>query len=788
MITKIFFSRTLFFSVLIGICCTSCITKTEHVTINYNDYVNPFIGTDAHGHTFPGATLPGGMVQLSPDTGVEGWDWCSGYHYSDSSMMGFSHLHRSGMGAGDWGDILLMPTVGDLKVVPGSKDNPDEGYRSRFSHDEETASPGYYSVKLKDYAVKAELTVTERAGFHRYTFPESESAHIIVDAGHGILGTGSDYRRGSEVKIVSDTEIKGYRTSDGHVKNKEVYFYAEFSKPFQLTGTWKDDKIKPGSFEDSGKYVGAYVHYTTYENEPIMVKVGISYISTEQARLNLENEIPGWNFDEVKENAAAKWNNALSKIEVQLPEEYPPEIHQRKMTSFYTALYHALLFPATFSDVNGKYMGLDNQIHKENDIGDDFTYLSDFSLWDTFRAQMPLLTLIEPQRNLNSIRTMVAQYEQGGWLPTPQQFGNSYTNDMIGDHPVAAILDAFKKGINNFDAEKAYEAVKKNAMEIPPADHPSRGRVALEYYKEYGYIPYNKERQSVSRTLEYAYNDWCVAQFAEALGKTNDHEYFLNRAASYKNVIDTSTGFARPKDDKGNWLSPFDPTFVGEWWERHYTEANAWQYTWFVPHDVQGLIEMLGGRNQFLVKLDSLFTVDEEVREAPPDVTGLIGQYAHGNEPSHHITYLYSYAGMPWKTQRWVRYVMDKMYHDGPDGYCGNEDMGQMGAWYVMSAMGFYPVAPGQNVYVIGSPIFSRVVLHLDENYYNSDKLIIETTGNSPTNKYIQSATLNGEDLDRPWFSHDAVKEGATLNFQMGPTPEKTWGSRPVDAPPSMVK
>ena len=758
-----------------------CQTKKETEIVQYTDFVNPMVGTDYHGHTFPGAALPGGMVQLSPDTGVEGWDWSSGYHYSDLSLMGFSHLHRSGMGAGDWGDVLLMPTTGGLKVIPGSKENPDVGYRSRFSHEEETASPGYYSVKLKDYAVKAELTLTERAGFHRYTFPKSEAAHIIIDAGHGIR---ESYRIGSEVEIISDTEIQGHRASQGFVKHKDVFFCAKFSKPFQASGTWSEDIIKPGSKEDSGVYTGAYVDYTTSEGETIEVKVGISYTNIEQARLNLETEIQGWNFEEIKENATAKWNKALSLIEVQLPEENTPEFNQEKMTIFYTALYHALLFPATFSDVDGKYMGLDNQVHTAN----GFTYLSDFSLWDTHRAQMPLLTLIDPQRSLNSIKTMLAQYDQGGWLPTPQQFGNSYTNDMIGDHPVSVIVDAYLKGINDFDAEKAYEAVKKNAMETPPADHRSKGRVGLEYYLKYGYIPYNKMRESVSRTLEYAYNDWCVAQFARALGKTEDYKYFLKRTASYKNVIDTSIGFARPKDDQGNWLVPFNPTFVGHGSERHYTEANAWQYTWFVPHDVQGLIELEGGRDKFLAKLDSLFTISSEIQETGADVTGLIGQYAHGNEPSHHTLYLFNYAGMSWKTQYMARKVMDEMYHDGPDGLCGNEDMGQMSAWYVLSAMGFYPVAPGQNVYVIGSPAFSKVVLHLDENYYNTNKLVIEATGNSPANKYIQSATLNGEVLNRPWFSHDDIKNGATLTFQMGAEPNKTWGSRPEDAPPSMTE
>ncbi|QGY47020.1 glycoside hydrolase family 92 protein [Maribellus comscasis] len=763
-------------AIVANLTVTSCF-KTE--SPDYADYVDPMIGTDFHGHTFPGAALPGGMVQLSPDTGTEDWDWCSGYHYSDISLMGFSHLHRSGMGAGDWGDVLLMPTTGEVKVIPGSKENPDEGYRSRFSHEEETTSAGYYSVLLKDYAVKAELTVSTRAGFHRYTFPKSDAAHIIIDAGHGIR---ERYRQGSEIKIVSDTEIVGHRSSHGFVKHKNVYFCARFSKPFKASGTWNEENIKPDSAEDEGKYIGAFVDYETTENETIEVKVGISYTSIEQARLNLDTEIPGWNFDEIKKRASQTWNAALGKIEIETPEANDKTYNQNKKTTFYTALYHSLLFPATFSDVDGKYIGLDGQVH----TAEDFTYLSDFSLWDTHRAEMPLLTLVEPQRNVNAIRTMLAQFEQGGWLPTPQQFGNSYTNDMIGDHPVAAIADAFQKGIAGFDAEEAYKAVRKNAMETPPAEHRSRGRIGLNDYLEKGYLPYDKVRESVSRTLEYAYNDWCVAQLAKALGKEDDYKLFMQRAANYKNVLDPETGLARPKDSEGNWLAPFNPTFVGHGDERHYTEANAWQYTWFVPHDVQGLIDFEGGRKNFISKLDTLFTMSSEVQETVSDVTGLIGQYAHGNEPSHHTLYLYDYAGAPWKTQELARKVMEELYHSGPDGLCGNEDMGQMSAWYVLSSMGFYPVAPGQNVYVIGSPEFSKVTVHLDEDYYNSPEFTIKIVNNSKDNCYIQKALFNDNPLNKTWFKHEDIKDGGTLVFQMGPEPNKSWGANPGDAPPSI--
>jgi predicted alpha-1,2-mannosidase len=759
---------------MIAILCGSGSIKKRPV-----DYVNPFVGTDYHGHTFPGASLPAGLVQLGPDTDIRGWDWCSGYHYSDSSMMGFSHLHRSGMGAGDWGDILIMPTTGDLKVIPGTKSNPREGYRSRFSHKGEKASPGYYSVNLNDYNIKAELTVTKRAGFHKYTFPKSELSHILIDLKHGI----GDSCTGSMVKIIGNTGIEGSRSSTGFVKKQNVYFCAQFSKPFSSFGTWKEKNINIGSREETGSRIGAFVNYNTSKDETIEVKVGISYTSIEQARLNLNTEIPGWQFNLVREDAELIWNKELSKINAEFDPKINETYREQKLITFYTALYHSLLFPAIFSDTDGKYMGLDDQVHSAK----DFTYHSDFSLWDTFRAEMPLLTLIQPERNRDVIRTMIAQYEQGGWMPTPQQFGNSYTNDMIGDHPVAAILDAYMKGIRDFDLEKAYEAVRKNAMETPVGQR-SRGRVGLNDYLKFGYLPYDKVRESVSRTLEYAYNDWCVAQLAKFLNKTDDYEMFMKRALNYRNIIDTSTGFARPKDSMGKWLAPFDPTFIGQGRERHFTEANAWQYTWFVPHDVQGLINLEGGREKFVKKLDTLFTTSSVIRSTVSDATGLIGQYAHGNEPSHHTIYLYDYAGAPWKAQRLVRNVIDSLYNSGPAGLCGNEDMGQMSAWYVFSAMGFYPVAPGQNIYAIGSPLFSKVTIHLDKAFNKAGEFVIEARNNSGRNKYIQSATLNGKPLNKPWFDHSEIRNGGTLIFLMGPDPDKEWGSSPEAAPPSMSR
>jgi predicted alpha-1,2-mannosidase len=741
------------------------------------DYVNPLIGTDFHGHTFPGASLPGGLVQLGPDTDTEGWDWCSGYHYSDSSIMGFSHLHRSGMGAGDWGDVMIMPTTGKLKIHPGSKSVPGEGYRSRFSHKEEVASPGYYSVKLKDYNIKAELTVTPRAGYQKYTFPESDSSHILIDLNHGIHDSCTD----AGVKIVSDNEIEGYRSSTGFVDDHKVYFCAKFSKPFSSCGTWKGSDINPGSKGESGNMIGAYVNYVTHSGESVEVRVGISYTSIDQARLNLNKEIPDWQFNKVRDEAARIWDKELNKIKAEFDGNIDEKYRNERLVTFYTALYHSLLFPAAYGDVDGKYLGLDDQIHTAK----DFTYSSDFSIWDTFRAEMPLFTLIQPQRSSNAINTMISQYVQGGWMPTPQQFGNSYTNDMIGDHPVVVILDAYMKGIRDFDTEKAWEGVKKNATETP-SGHRSRGRVGLDYYLKYGYLPYDKINQSVSRTLEYSYNDWCVAQLAKSLGKTDDYVSFMKRALNYRNVIDTITGLARPKDSAGLWLTPFNPTFIGHGRERHYTEANAWQYTWFVPHDVQGLIGLEGGRDKFVRKLDTLFTMSSEIQSTVSDVTGLIGQYAHGNEPSHHTIYLYDYAGAAWKTQYLARKVMDELYNAGPAGLCGNEDMGQMSAWYVFSAMGFYPVTPGQNTYEVGSPLFSKVTIYPDKPYYSGKKFIIEAKDNSRENKYIQSATLNGKPYDKPWFSQADIKDGGILIFQMGPEPNKTWGGSSESAPPSM--
>lgn len=744
----------------------------------FADWVNPFIGTADHGHTFPGAALPGGLVQLGPDTDVTGWDWCSGYHYSDNSLIGFSHLHRSGMGAADWGDILVMPTVGALRVQPGSKKHPEEGYRSRFSHAEEQASPGYYAVNLKTYGIRAELTVAEHAGYHRYTFPKSAAAHVLIDLQHGI----GDACTGAELKFTSDREVEGHRSSDGFVKGQDVYFCARFSKPFASHGIWNGQRVTAGMSEEAGRQIGAYVDFVTEEQEVIEVKVGISYTSTAQARRNLDTDLPDWDFASVRQAARVKWNKAMQSIEV-VPGDADPGYRQTQLVTFYSALYHALLFPATFADADGTYVGLDGNTHG----GESFTYRSDFSLWDTFRAEMPLLTLIAPRRTNDVICTMLRQYEQGGWLPTPQQFGNSYTNDMIGDHPVVVILDAYRKGVRDYDIQTAYQAVRKNATEVPPPGHRSKGRPGLESYLRLGYVPCDELNVSVSRTLEYAFNDWCVAQLAQDLGKREDFALFQGRAGNFCNVFDPETRFARPKDSGGAWLTHFDPTFVGQGKDQHYAEANAWQYTWFVPQDVQGLIRLMGGKDSFVERLDGLYSANSSMGSAVLDISGIIGQYAHGNEPGHHTIYLYDHAGQPWKTQRMVRRVVEELYHDGPDGICGNEDMGQMSAWYVFSTMGFYPATPGQAVYLIGSPSFAKVTIHFGQSAHDGSNFVVEARNWSRENFYIQSALLNGKSLDRPWLDHQQIRQGGTLVLTMGAQPNRKWGSAWEAAPPNGI-
>ncbi|MCD6596757.1 MAG: GH92 family glycosyl hydrolase [Bacteroidales bacterium] len=760
------------------------------------DYVDPFIGTNFFGHTFPGASVPFAMVHLSPDIHTEGWTYCSGYNYSDNSIIGFSHTHWSGVGMVNGGEILLMPTVGDdIQIFPGSKENPDEGYRSRFSHADETASPGYYSVLLKDYNIKAELTSTQRVGFHRYTFPKAEySARIILDIGHQIGNMTSEGI--SELKIINNNRIEGSKSAG----LGRVYFVAEFSKPFLYYGTFdalyqtpeSGEGIFPYKDEEAGDKIGAYIYYSTTENEQILVKVGISYTSVEGARKNLVAEIPHWDFDRVRNDARKTWNKELSRIKIEGATEEQKQI-------FYTAAYHSYLALYISQDVDGKYYGSDGEIHEAK----DYDFYGSFSCWDTYRSQHPLLTLTAPDHVNDMLKSIVDKVKNYGWLPA-QHFLNVYGETMVGDHLIPIIVDAYMKGYRDYDIELLYGAMRIKALELPkpPVPHYA-GRSGLEYYMQLGYAPIDIVTEAVPNTLELAYDDWCIAQLAKELGKEDDYNLFLKRALNYKNVWDPETEFFRPRKYDGSFLEElngreqsivetpsghfyykyFDPLLVGRRPNRHYTESNAWQYLWAVQHDVQGLINLFGNNDKFIKKLDTFFEMSSII--TPPKyagISGTIGQYVHGNQPSHHVAYLYNYAGEPWKTQQRVRQVMEELYRHGPGGLCENEDMGSLSSWYMLSAMGFYPVTPGSTAYTIGSPLFGKSTINLG----NGKIFTIIANNNSKENIYIQSVKLNGKSLSKTWIDQSEIVEGGNLVFEMGPEPNKLWGNEPEDAPPSM--
>ncbi len=758
------------------------------------DYVNPFLGTDFFGHTFPGASLPYAMVHVSPDVGTEGWTHCAGYIYQSSSIIGFSHTHWSGVGMVNGGEVLLMPTVSnELQILPGTKEDPDAGYRSRYSHEEESASPGYYSVMLKDYDIQAELTATRRAGFHRYTFPKSKNAHIILDLGHQIGTHYSD--ENSELKILDNKRIEGKKAAG----LGQVYFVAEFSKPFKYYGTFDASYVTPESGAslfpyknaEAGQKVGAFVSFDTQAGEQILVKVGISYTSVEGARKNLEAEIPHWDFEQVRNDARETWNHELSKVQIDGASDDQKEV-------FYSALYHSFLAQYISQDVDGKYLGSDGQIH----TADGFDFYGSFSCWDTYRSQHPLLTLTAPEHVNDFIRSIVAKVQNFNWLPA-QHFLNVFGEGMVGDHLIPVIVDAYMKGFRDYDVELLYKAMRTKAMEKPrPPVHENMARAGLEYYLKLGYTPVDRITESVPNTLELAYDDWCIAQLAKELGKDDDYQLFMQRAGNYAKLWDSETRFMRPKKADGNWLEAlgtneqeivtegdhsyykyFDPLLVGRRPNRHYTESNAWQYIWSAQHDVQGLINLFGSKEAFTAKLDTFFNMSPLI--TPPKyvgVVGTIGQYVHGNQPSHHVAYLYNYAGQPWKTQERVRQVCEELYRPGPGGLCGNEDMGSLSSWYVLSAMGLYAVTPGLPVYVVGSPLFGQATLQTGKN----KTFTIRAGNQSKENKYIQSATLNGESFNRTWISHEEITAGGELIFQMGPTPNKNWGTGANAAPPSM--
>ncbi len=728
---------------------------------DYLKYVNPFIGTGGHGHTYPGATAPFGMVQVSPDTRLEGWDGCSAYHYSDSLIYGFSHTHLSGTGVSDYGDVLLMPTVGTVTLNNGV--DGERGYRSAFSHFREDATAGYYHTYLTSYNIDVRLAAKKRTAHHQYTFPKTADANIIIDLLH------RDKVLEASLKVVNDSEIEGYRISDAWAKEQHIYFVVQFSKPFKQFGLALDETIKIGAKELKGTNVKGYVKFDANvegeENEIIMAKVGISAVSIEGARKNLQEEMPhssrgskDWIVDFSKEETQADWLQQLNKIQIEGGTE-------DQKTIFYTALYHTMIAPNLFTDVDGKYRGMDNQIH----TAEGFDRYTVFSLWDTYRAANPLYTLIEPDRTNDFIRTFLSQYREGGILPI-WELASNYTGCMIGYHAIPVIADAYFKGIRNYDVELAFEAMKHSA---------EQNHLGLEAYKTLGYIPSESESESVSKTLEYAYDDWCIAQMAKDLGKMEDYQYFLQRSQSYKNVFDPETQFMRAKLNQ-TWWQPFEPSEVNF----NYTEANAWQYSYYVPQDIAGWIQLLGGKSVLDARLDAIFAADSGTSgREQADITGLIGQYAHGNEPSHHIAYLYNYVGKPWKTQEKVRQIMEEMYQNKPDGLSGNEDCGQMSAWYVWSAMGMYPVTPAQNIYAIGSPLFDKATINLP----NGKQFVIEAKNNSRQNKYIQRATFNDQIFTASFLRHEDMVKGGVLVFEMGDKPNEKWGSSSRDMPTSAI-
>ncbi|MDR0969981.1 MAG: GH92 family glycosyl hydrolase [Lentimicrobiaceae bacterium] len=710
------------------------------------NYIDPLIGTGGHGHTFPGATMPFGMVQLSPDTRKDSWDGCSGYHESDATIIGFSHTHLSGTGVGDYGDVRLMPTIGKVQLIPCDEKATETGYRSKFSHENEFVRAGYYRVHLNDYNIKAELTAGERYGFHRYTFPESKEAHIILDLFEAVT---TEYIYESSIKVESNTVVSGSRRSKGWANDQHLYFYAEFSKPFKSYGISVDDKMTKTA-EVSSKNLKAHFDFDTENGEQILVKVGISAVDAEGARKNLEAEMDAWDFDTQRIKTFAAWNDEMKRVVVEGTSE-------ADKTIFYSAMYHTMIAPNLYSDADGRYRGHDLKVHQ---TADDRRYTV-FSLWDTFRALHPLFTITQRECTAEMIRTFLDIADKGtGLLPVWELAANE-TDCMIGYHAIPVIVDAWFNGIRDFDAEKALEAMLKNAR---------HDRLGLQYYKNEGLIPSDGEGESVSKTLEYAYDDWCIARFAEDLGKQDIAAEFYQRAQYYKNLYDSETKFFRGRLN-GGFIHPFDPTQVNFM----LTEANSWQYNFFVPQDVNGHIEIMGGNKVYETMLDELFESKTALTgRQQSDITGLIGQYAHGNEPSHHMVYLYNFIGKPTKTQKLVRQIMNELYTTEKDGLIGNEDCGQMSAWYVMSALGFYPVTPGSSQYIIGAPRFDNATIQLE----NGKTFVVKAKELNEENIYVKKIKLNGKELKNSYLSHQDIINGGELLFEMTSDPNTEWGTK----------
>lgn len=730
---------------LLSVCAFSLTLATLQAG-EITKYINPFIGTGAidgglSGNNYPGATSPFGMIQLSPDTSeAPNWGDASGYDYNRNTIFGFSHTRLSGTGASDLIDITLMPTSSGRTS-------------SAFTHDEEKARPGYYQVMLKDENINAELTTTQRNGIHRYQYPAGKDAEIILDMDHS-ADKGSWGRRiiNSQIRILNDHAVEGYRIITGWAKLRKIYFYMEFSSPI-LTSTLRDGgRVHENTAVINGTNLHGCFRFGQLNGKPLTCKVALSSVSMENARQNMEQEAPHWDFDRYVAAADADWEKQLGKIEVK-GTEVQKEI-------FYTALYHTMIQPNTMSDVNGEYMAADYTTRK---VANNETHYTTFSLWDTFRASHPLYTLLEPERVTDFVKSMIRQYEYYGYLPIWQLWGqDNYC--MIGNHSIPVITDAILKGIPGIDMEKAYEAVYNSSV----TSHPNS---PFEVWEKYGFMPENIQTQSVSITLEQAFDDWCVAQLAAKLNKDADYQRFHKRSEYYRNLFHPKTKFFQSKNDKGEWIEPFDPYQYGGNGGHPFTEGNAWQYFWYVPHNIQALMELTGGTKAFEQKLDTFFTSTYKSEQMNHNASGFVGQYAHGNEPSHHVAYLYNFAGQPWKTQKYVSHILNTLYNNTSSGYAGNDDCGQMSAWYVFSAMGFYPVNPADGRYIIGSPLLDECTLKLAGN----KEFRIRTIRKSPEDIYIQSVTLNGKKHKDFFITHQDIMNGGTMVFKMGKKPSG-WG------------
>ena len=760
---------------------------------NFIQYVNPLIGTRSMGHTYPGATVPFGSVQLSPDTdeqpyliggkyNPETYRYCAGYQHDDKTIVGFSHTHFSGTGHSDLGDFLIMPTVGELQLEPGDKNNPKSGFRSAFSHSTEVAEPDYYKVMLEDDHILAELTATTRVGFHQYTFPASDNAHIILDLMHGIYNYDGK-NVWTYARIVNDHTVVGYRQTSGWARTRTVYFAMEFSKPFTsygykdfsplpYRGFWRKFDQSKNFPEMAGRQLRAYFDFKTAANEKIKIKFALSPVSTEGAISNLRSEIPNWDFDAVKRKGQDEWNRELSKIAVTADS-------RDDLVNFYTSMYHAFISPTVYMDADGMYRGIDQNVHLawSIDFGQpstkkppakpaprNFTNYTTFSLWDTYRALHPLFNIIQPTRDRDMIRSMLVHYDHSPehMLPVWSHYANENWC-MIGYHSVSVIADAIVTGnLTGFEANRALNAMVQTAH--------TKYYDGIGYYEQYGYVPEDKNSTSVSKTLEYAYDDYAIAQAAKKLGRTDIYNEFIKRSQNWKNVYDPSTGFMRPKMADGSWGKNFDPLKTEG---QGFIEGNSWNYSLYVPHDVDSMIAMMGGKDAFVKHLDQLFSMNlpDSFFAETEDITreGIIGGYVHGNEPSHHVAYLYDWTNEPWKTQERVRMILKNQYHASPDGLGGNDDCGQMSAWYIFTALGFYPVAPASGRYMLGSPAIKTAVLHLE----NGRTLTIESRDQSDKNVYVSKVELNGRPITRRYITYDELIGGGKLVFFLSPTPNR---------------